>query len=131
MIAFVDNENGVFSMLSQETIREFFAAVNARNAGEMGNLLRPDAAFYFPKTEPLQGKDRILRFFKILFRQYPKLVFDVKTIIVQGERAAVHWTNRGTSRKKEPYENEGVTLLEWEEDGFWFMSDFFKNTEKF
>jgi hypothetical protein len=64
-------------------------------------------------------------------RQYPELVFDVKGIIVEGERAAVHWTNRGTSRKKEPYENEGVTLLEWEQDGFRFMSDFFKDTEEF
>jgi hypothetical protein len=66
-----------------------------------------------------------------MFRQFPELVFDVKSIIIQGEQAAVHWTNRGTSRKGEPYANEGVTLLEWEEDGIRFMSDFFKDTEKF
>ena len=118
-------------MPSQEAIRYFFSAVNKRDFHEMEGLLRPDAALYFPKTEPLLGKDRILRFFKILFRQYPELVFDVKDIITQGDRAAVHWTNRGTSRKKEPYENEGVTLLEWKEDGILFMSDFFKDTEKF
>lgn len=118
-------------MPSQDTIRGFFAAVNTRNSDEMGNFLRPDAEFLFPKTEPLVGKDRILRFFKILFRQYPELVFDVKSVIIQDQRAAVHWTNRGTSRGKELYENEGVTLLEWEGDGIRFMSDFFKDTEKF
>jgi len=113
MILSSDNENGVVSMLSRETIRGFFTAVNTRSVDEMGSLLRPDAVFDFPKTEPFRGKDRILRFFGILFRRYPELIFDVKGIIVEGDRAAVHWTNRGTSRKKEPYENEGVTLLEW------------------
>jgi ketosteroid isomerase-like protein len=118
-------------MLRRETIHKFFTAVNARSVDEMSGLLRSDAAFYFPKTDPLLGKDRILRFFKILFRQFPELVFDVNDIIVEADRAAVHWTNRGTNRKKEPYANEGVTLLEWKEDGFSFLSDFFKDTKKF
>ena len=118
-------------MVSESTIRGFFAAVNARDIDAMSGMLRPEAEFYFPKTEPLMGRDRILRFFRILFRQFPELLFEIECVILQGERAAVHWTNRGTSRKGEPYENEGVTLLEWEEDGFRSMSDFFKNTEKF
>jgi uncharacterized protein (TIGR02246 family) len=118
-------------MLNEDTIRGFFDAVNTRDTEAMGRFLRPDAEFLFPKTEPLVGKDRIVRFFKILFRQYPELLFDVKRVIIDGDRAAAHWTNRGTSRKGDAYENEGVTWLEWEGDAARFMSDFFKDTGKF
>ena len=118
-------------MLSEATIREFFQAVNQRDLDGMGLRLANDAEFFFPKTQPLIGKDRILRFFKILFRQFPELTFEVERVIVQDRHAAVHWTNRGAGRDKKPYENEGVTLLGWDEDKIRFMSDFFKDTEKF
>ncbi len=117
--------------MTDTTIREFFQAVNERDLGSMGNGLDSEAEFRFPKTQPLVGRDRILRFFKILFRQFPELTFDVKRIILQEQHAAVHWTNRGIGRNKTPYENEGVTLLEWEDEKIRFMSDFFKDTEKF
>ena len=51
-------------------------------------------------------------------------------MIHDGNLAAVHWTDRGVNRKKEPYENEGVTILELKEGRIVFISDFFKNTEK-
>lgn len=118
-------------MSETKLIRDFFDAVNARDIENMEAALHADAAFFFPKTKPLIGRDRILRFFHILFRQFPELSFDIQRVIGQGNWVAVHWTNRGTSRKKEPYQNEGVTLLQTEDDGIRFMSDFFKNTEKF
>ena len=86
---------------------------------------------YFPKTQPLLGKQRISRFFKVLFRQYPELSFEVLRTIAQGSKAAVHWKNRGISRRQEPYENEGVTILEMEGNKIRFITDFFKDTEKF
>ena len=76
------------------------------------------------------GKDRILKFLKIFFRQYPELIFTVERVIRQGDQAAVHWTNRGSNRRKEPYENEGVTILEIKNGKIVYLSDFFKNTEK-
>ena len=118
-------------MFSEAMIREFFEAVNQRDLDGMGLRLDHDAEFYFPKTQPLIGRDRIQRFFKILFRQFPKLTFKVERVIVQEQQAAVHWTNRGAGRDQKPYENEGVTLLEWEGDKIRFMSDFFKDTGKF
>jgi uncharacterized protein (TIGR02246 family) len=109
----------------------FFKALNTRDLEKMGNLLNSDAEFYFPKTQPLIGKDRILRFFNILFRQYPELSFEIQSVIHQGNKAAVHWTNRGISRRKEPYQNEGATILVFKGDKISFISDFFKDTEKF
>ena len=118
-------------MRQEQMLTQFFESMNCRNLEEMGNLLTEKTVFYFPKTQPLLGKERILKFFKILFRQYPALTFDIQRIIVQENRAAIHWTNKGHSRKGQPYGNEGVTILEMEESKIRFMSDFFKDTEKF
>ncbi len=112
-------------------VRRFFEAVNSRDIDKMGRYLQHDAQFYFPKTQPLLGRERVLRFFKVLFRQYPRLAFRIERIIACGGAAAVHWTNQGHDRRGVPYENEGVTIMEIEDGGIRYMSDFFKNTEKF
>ena len=118
-------------MPNEQIISKFFEAMNTRDLEVIDAVLLPEARFDFPKTQPLIGKDRILKFFGILFRQYPKLSFEVQRIIVQGQLAAIHWNNNGQNRRKEPYENEGVTILEFEAEKIRYISDFFKNTEKF
>jgi ketosteroid isomerase-like protein len=118
-------------MPAEQTLKRFFDIFNRRDLEAMGKILSQDAEFYFPKTRPLMGRDRILRFFRILFRQYPELSFEIRRTITEGKNGAVHWTNRGVSRKGEPYENEGVTILELAGDRITCISDFFKDTEKF
>jgi uncharacterized protein (TIGR02246 family) len=118
-------------MLTEQTITHFFELLTTRNLEQMATLLSEDARLHFPKTQPLIGRDRILKFFQVLFRQYPELSFEVQRIIIQGDRAAAHWVNRGVSRKKEPYANEGVTLFEFHGAKIRFLSDFFKDTGKF
>lgn len=115
----------------EKLIADFFASFNGRDLERMKALLAENARFYFPKTQPLLSPDRILKFLHVLFRQYPELVFTVHRTIVQDNRAAVHWTNRGKNRRGVPYENEGMTLLEFIGDKIAFISDFFKDTEKF
>ena len=118
-------------MAEELTIDQFFELVNTRDLNMLEQLLTEDAEFYFPKTRPLLGKKQIIRFFRILFRQYPELVFQVQRKIVQRGSAAVHWVNRGANKRGEPYNNEGVTLLEMETGRITFISDFFKDTGKF
>ena len=118
-------------MSYESFIKAFFDVFNQRNLDKMGDLFNPDAEFYFPKTQPLIGKDRILKFLNILFRQYPQLRFQIRRIIIQDHRAAIHWTNQGKTKRAVPYENEGVTILELEDGKISFISDFFKDTEKF
>ena len=117
-------------MTDKETVRKFFQVLNERDLVEASNLLASQAELFFPKTQPMVGKDRILKFLKIFFRQYPELIFTVERVIRQGDQAAVHWTNRGANRSKEPYENEGATILEMENGKIVFISDFFKDTSK-
>jgi ketosteroid isomerase-like protein len=118
-------------MNNDKAISRFFELVNERDLEKLEALLTENAAFYFPKTKPMLGKDRIIRFFKILFHKFPQLEFQTQGTIRQGSKAAVHWSNQGMSRRDEPYQNEGVTILEMEEGRIKYISDFFKDTEKF
>jgi ketosteroid isomerase-like protein len=118
-------------MADEQTVKSFFEVFNNRDLKEMASLLDADAEFFFPKTQPLIGRERILKFLGILFRQYPQLSFTIQRVIQQGEWAAVHWTNQGFNRRKEAYQNEGVTILELQNAKIKYISDFFKNTEIF
>ena len=62
-------------MPPESFIKDFFEVFNQRNLDKMDDLFNPDAEFYFPKTQPLIGKNRILKFLSILFRQYPPVAF--------------------------------------------------------
>ncbi|MBW2096214.1 MAG: nuclear transport factor 2 family protein [Deltaproteobacteria bacterium] len=115
----------------EEIIKAFFEATNKRDLKAMDDLFSDGVEFSFPKTQPLIGKERVLRFFAILFRQYPHLTFQVHMTITETDRAAVHWTNKGANRRGEAYENEGVTILRLENSKICFLSDFFKDTGKF
>ena len=112
-------------------VTQFFEFLSTQSLGQMANFLKEDARLFFPKTQPLIGKERILKFFQILFRQYPELTFTVEHTIAQQDKVAAHWRNRGINRKNEPYENEGVTLFFLEDGLVSLMSDFFKDTGKF
>ena len=129
---YIDPKSGKSPMedLSSK-VGQFFEFFSSQNLEQMANFLKKDTRLYFPKTQPLIGKERILKFFKILFRQYPELTFTIEHTIAEQEKVAAHWKNRGINRKKEPYENEGVTLFFFENGLVSLMSDFFKDTGKF
>ena len=118
-------------MSDKQLIHKFFDVLNRRDTQMMDDLLVPQAELYFPKTQPLMGRDRILKFLNLLFRQFPELIFEIQRVIQEDDQAAVHWTNQGVNRRKEPYQNEGVTIFEIKGGKIWFISDFFKDTEKF
>ena len=48
-------------MLSESFIREFFEVFNQCNLDKMEDLFSLDAEFFFPKTQPLIDKNRILQ----------------------------------------------------------------------
>ena len=118
-------------MTEDVLVARSFSYINSRELEKLQDLLAENTEFYFQKTQPLIGKGRILKFFKILFREYPELSFEIQRVIVQENRAALHWTNRGINRSGKSYENEGVTILDMEGGKVKFISDLFKDTEKF
>ncbi len=118
-------------MESQSIASLFFDLLNQRDMTAFENLLAENVQLYFPKTKPLLGKERVIRFFSILFKRFPNLEFKVEGNVVQGPKAVVHWTNRGMRKNQEPYNNEGATWLEMKDGKVALISDFFKDTGKF
>jgi len=118
-------------MPDRESVIRFFEYVNGRDLVALEMDLDPGCVFRFPKTQDLVGPERILKFFRLLFRQFPELSFEVRNVLVEGHRAAVHWTNRGRRRSGEDYRNEGVTWMEWREGRLHPISGFFKDTDLF
>jgi len=105
-----------------------FDAINSRDLSRLATCLAEDDVFDFPGTELLQGARRILLFFKVLFRKYPRLIFTVDDIIVAGSQVCVFWHNEGEDSSGRPYTNRGVTLVRVRNQKIVFMSDYFKDT---
>jgi ketosteroid isomerase-like protein len=105
-----------------------FSSLNNRELSLLGNYLDENATFDFPGTKLIQGRKRILTFFKILFRKYPRLTFKVEGTLAEGEQVCILWTNEGFNSKGLPYSNRGMTFVALKEGKIHFISDYFKNT---
>ena len=102
--------------------------MNSRDVAALAPYIAEYATFDFPGAGCITGKKRILLFFKILFRKYPRLVFSITDIIVEGERACAVWSNEGENARGAPYQNRGITLVHIAGGQITHMSDYFKDT---
>jgi ketosteroid isomerase-like protein len=98
-------------MSEQSSITHFFDVFNNRDLDKLGDLLTENAEFYFPKTQPLLGKKQIIRFFNILFRQYPELEFKIQRKIIQGEIGQI----AGPVKEGSLMRTKGLPSLKWKE----------------
>lgn len=102
--------------------------MNNRDLSLLEQNLSPDAIFDFPGTGLLHGPRKILIFLKVLFRKYPRLIFDVDDIIQDGNRIVVVWHNEGETSTRQTYQNRGVTVVHIRDDKIVLISDYFKDT---
>jgi ketosteroid isomerase-like protein len=105
-----------------------FEAMNARDFSIFEKNITEDISIDFPGLGRKEGSRRTLLLMKSLLRKYPRLHFTVNDIIVEGNRACVVWTNEGEDIKGNPYENSGATILHFEDERIFFISDYFKDT---
>ena len=105
-----------------------FSSLNNRELSLLTNYLDEHAAFDFPGTKLIEGRKKILTFFKILFRKYPRLTFTVEKTLEEGEQVCVLWTNEGVTGQGNPYNNRGITFVQITGGKIHFISDYFKNT---
>jgi ketosteroid isomerase-like protein len=108
-----------------------FEAMNNKTLNALESAFSDNVVFHFPKTAPLEGKRRISTFLKVLFRKYPDLTFTLGRTVGDDRMAAAEWTNQGTTKSGEIYQNAGVTFLEVENGKIAYISDTFKSTENF
>jgi ketosteroid isomerase-like protein len=105
-----------------------FAAMNSRDLSSLEPRLADDAVFDFPGAGSITGKKKILLFLKVLFRKYPRLMFTVEDILLEGNRACAVWSNEGEDASGAPYQNRGITLVRIAKGNIVFISDYFKDT---
>ena len=108
--------------------RTIFDAFNTRDVSKLEEYLDDDAVFDFPGKELLRGLKRMVLFFNILFRKYPRLIFTVEDSVVEGDKACAIWSNEGEDKDRNPYTNRGVTFVRARKGKIVFISDYFKDT---
>lgn len=113
---------------ARDLAQSIFTALNTRKLSAFERQLSETAVFDFPGAGRIEGPGRILVFFKVLFRKYPRLKFTVDDILVAGQRACVVWTNEGESARGTLYKNSGITLVRLSGGKIDFISDYFKDT---
>ncbi|MCX5897713.1 MAG: nuclear transport factor 2 family protein [Proteobacteria bacterium] len=107
---------------------EIFSAMNSRDLSGLARYLADDAMFDFPGAGCISGQKKILLFLKVLFRKYPRLMFTVEDMLIEGDRACAVWSNEGEDSHGTPYKNRGVTVVRIAKEKIIFISDYFKDT---
>ena len=109
-------------------LKSFFDAMSSRDIARLETFLDPDVKFDFPGAGVIDGSRRVLVFLKLLFRKYASLVFTVREVLRDGDRACIAWTNEGVTAAGGQYRNSGVTLVHFSGSRIVFLSDYFKDT---
>jgi len=87
--------------------RRFIQAWNAGHREVVDALAAPDLVVYYTHfPEPIHGPEAFKRMLADTHRHFPDLEIDTHDVIAQDDRAAVHWTYRGTFQTGEMF---GVT----------------------
>lgn len=105
-----------------------FEAMNTIEFSAFEKNADENIQFDFPGVERIEGKKRVILFFKVLLRKYNKLTFTVHDVIVENHKACVVWTNTGEYKNGSAYKNSGITLFHFKANQVSFISDYFKDT---
>ena len=111
-----------------QVAKVIFSTLNNRELNQLHDYLDENATFDFPGTKLIKGRKKILTFFKILFRKYPRLTFTLQESIEEGDKVCILWTNEGITSNNTPYANQGITYVHISAGKIHFISDYFKNT---
>ncbi|MEQ8168662.1 MAG: nuclear transport factor 2 family protein [Candidatus Eremiobacterota bacterium] len=95
---------------------EIFNLINEKKWDELLEYFTEDSFFIFPGSSPLggtyKGLKELKRFFRKMAIAVPDITFTIINIIGTEKFIAVQWENKGKTRKKIDYENQGVTIME-------------------
>jgi predicted ester cyclase len=81
---------------TEDTVREYFAALAARDAETAAACWHPDGEDHFYGLETLHGPDGVRGYFTELFRSFPDFEFRVLDIVTEGQQSAVRWRATAT-----------------------------------
>ena len=109
----------MYHAVVRRLVRRSFDALSRGDYAVALNGVAGDVHHVFAGDHPLGGERHteagLRRWFERLYRLFPRLEFDTKTIMVEGwpwnVRVAAEWVARVTPQEGEPYMNRGVHLI--------------------
>lgn len=111
-----------------EISHKLFSEINQHNWEEVISLFDDEGSLVFPGTSPLSGshlgKDAIRRYFRRMHLAVPDLQFQILNVAESEKIVVLEWRNRGETRKGVPYENKGVTVLEFKGEKILQLRDY-------
>ena len=117
----------------KELAEKLFAAINAGSWEEVIDSFDDEGALIFPGSSPLsgnhQGRERIKKYFRRMNIAVPDLHFQILEFAESEKLIVLEWKNGGKTRNGLPYENKGVTILEFKGDKVLQLRDYL-DTEK-
>ncbi|MEO8670307.1 MAG: DUF6265 family protein [Tahibacter sp.] len=88
---------------AESLIHSLFAAFNRHDVGAMAALYTPDAVLMSSDfTVPRHGRDGVRKTYTELFAQLPQVRDEVKTLVINGDQAAVSFVSRWSASDTTP-----------------------------
>jgi limonene-1,2-epoxide hydrolase len=114
-------------------IDAFMDDINSRDATRLARWMTERTVFWVPPREPVTGGRRILALMRAIFAMYETMDWTVRHVYEVAPARVVYFHETvGTLKGGEPYTNQVVTLIDFDEDGrIAYLSDYFKCTAKF
>lgn len=106
-------------------INQLIDCWNSHDSKKLTSFYAPDfEGIDIAQSQSYKGSDGLAEMLGRYFSAFPDLRFEVEDIIVEGERAAVSWTSRGTHLGKimnipptgRAINVRGITILKFAED---------------
>ena len=119
--------------MSRERCLAFMDDLGRRDLGRIKPWFVEKSVLWVPPALPVEGQRRILAMFRIIFRKYSEIHWNVTEIFPVGGTRYIYATDSwGTIGKSTPYKNSILTIIDFDQDGhILFLSDYFKDTAIF
>lgn len=102
----------------QETIAEYFAAIRAMDPVRWANTFDTDAVSHDPVgAPPMQGHEALKAFLAHVTSLFTQVGLTEDNVFINGNKAAVKWTGRGTGKNGAQVTFEGIDVIECNDDG--------------
>ena len=110
-------------------VEKLYTAYLGGDTEGMIALMSDDAVVTFNAHGTFRGLTEIRPYMTWASRQLPRLTFNVRTKIIEGEYAAVTWDETGVTARGEPWEAMGVDIFRVVGDKIVELADY-SDTEK-
>lgn len=119
--------------MSRELIGKFMVDLESRDVERLRQWFIDESVLWMPPFGRIEGARRILAAFRVIFRGYTDLHWNVTNIMDAGGKRFVYETDSwGILGKSTPYKNHILTIVDFDDQGrIVFLSDYFKDTSIF